>query len=106
MWYQPDCHAWLAIRLVDNGAIGMVSRNWNAPVLWITWHVHSRESIFSSLCMGVSIVKDKDMLLIWILLSQNVHCLSSLCKHITIREITIPVLSRFESNTSITAITP
>ena len=93
---------WLSITLIEYGTTGITSRDCDTPMLWVAWHVESGEGIISMLGMGASILKYQNMPFIWILLSQDIHGSSTLCKKIVIREIAILILPGFESDASVT----
>ena len=87
--HMLDHCLWLSITLIEYGTTGITSRDCDTPMLWVAWHVESGEGIISMLGMGVSIIKYQNMPFIWILLSQDIHGSSTLCKNIVIREIAI-----------------
>src|SRR5258708_35514514 len=75
---------WFAIGKVEYLAGCVTSRNSDSPVFWVSRHADSRKGILSTLRVCARIVKDQNMLVIWVPLLQNVHCMCSLFKYFII----------------------
>ncbi len=82
---HPFCLGlWFAIGKVEYLSGYVMSRNSDSPVFWVLWHADSRKGILSTLRVCACIVKDQNMLVIWVPLPQNVHCTCGLFKYFII----------------------